>query len=125
MQTPTTGELCDNDESSVEAKTCDSKDSASPKKGKRKATEDLLREEIPTIKQGLDNVAQALREGSSRVYTSQEIFEELSRMEFDPFVDRKVYRFVSAKQARAREVFGCPLNHRKEYLIEMMTDEGV
>ncbi|XP_074272090.1 uncharacterized protein LOC141595996 [Silene latifolia] len=120
-----------NDWGTMEGKTGDSKDSADSKKGKkRKATEDVLREEISIIKQGLDNVAQALREGNEviekgrpRVYTSQEVFEELSRMELDQITRRKAYRFLSAKQTRVRELFGSPPEERKEYLIEMMIDD--
>ncbi|KAK9740429.1 hypothetical protein RND81_03G034500 [Saponaria officinalis] len=120
----TFSESGDKSESVVDAKMGDLGDSANSKKGKRKVVEDFLREEISTIKQGLDNVAQALREGSLRIYTSHEIFEELSRMEFDQVTHRKAYRFLNAKQGRVRELFGCPLDDCKEYLMEMMTDEG-
>ncbi|KAK9725386.1 hypothetical protein RND81_05G140300 [Saponaria officinalis] len=125
-------ESSDKPESTLEAKTSDSKDSADSKKAKRKTTQDILHEEISIIKEGLDNVAQALREGNEvlengrpQVYRPQEVFEELSRMELDSLTRRKAYRFLNAKQTRVRELFRCPLDERKEYLMEMMLDEGV
>ncbi|XP_074287285.1 uncharacterized protein LOC141612416 isoform X2 [Silene latifolia] len=129
--TPTITESSDKSEGTMEGKMGDSKDSADSKKGKkRKATEDIFREEISIIKQGLDNVAQALREGNEviekgrpQVYTTQEVFEELSRMELDPITRRKAYRFLNAKQMRVRELFGLPPEERMVYLMEMMINE--
>ncbi|KAK9671719.1 hypothetical protein RND81_12G049900 [Saponaria officinalis] len=107
----TISESSDKPESTLEAKTSDSKESADSKKAKRKTTQDILREEMSIIKEGLDNVAQGLREGNEvlengrpQVYRPQEVFEELSRLELDSLTRRKAYHFLNAKQTRVREL---------------------
>ncbi|KAL2937638.1 DNA polymerase [Bienertia sinuspersici] len=59
----------------------------------------MFMDELSCIKEGLDNVAQALRE---------EVFDELTRMKFDSTNHRKAYRFLSAKQSRIRGKKGLP-----------------
>ena len=102
------------DESLGEAQPSDSADSSN-QKGKKRKSEEVFQNELLFIKEGLDNVAQALREGNvivergrAQVYSPQEVFEELSKMEIDSLTHRKAYRFLNAKQSRIRELFGCP-----------------
>lgn len=109
---------------------CDSSDSSSLRKGKKRKAGDVFVDELSSIKEGLDNVAQALREGNAivergraRVYSPQEVFDELTRLGFTSIERRRAYKFLNAKQSRVQELFGCPLEERKEYLMDMLEDE--
>ncbi|KAL2901082.1 L10-interacting MYB domain-containing protein [Bienertia sinuspersici] len=124
----------DNQEESVGElpRPSESSDSSNVSKGKKRKAGEMFMDELSSIKEGLDNVAQALREGNlimergrAQVYSPQEVFDELTRMEFDSINRRKAYRFLSAKQSRIRELFGCPSEERKAYLMEMMFEEDI
>uniref|UniRef100_A0A803ND88 Uncharacterized protein n=1 Tax=Chenopodium quinoa TaxID=63459 RepID=A0A803ND88_CHEQI len=111
------------DESLGEAQPSDSANSSN-RKGKKRKSEEVFQNELLFIKEGLDNVTLVIVErGRAQVYSPQEVFEELSKMEIDSLTRRKAYRFLNAKQSRIRELFGCPPEERKDYLIEMMLDE--
>lgn len=99
-------------------------------KGKKRKADETFQGELLLIKEGLDNVAQALREGNAiveksrpQVFSSEEIYRELTRMELDAKFRRKAYRFLNEKQARVRELFGCPMEERKTYLMDMLVDD--
>uniref|UniRef100_A0A803N8A1 Uncharacterized protein n=1 Tax=Chenopodium quinoa TaxID=63459 RepID=A0A803N8A1_CHEQI len=88
--------------------------------------------EIQVLKEGLDSVAEARREGNSilkqiypRVFSRDEIFEEILNLGVEESQQLKAYRFFNANETRVREFFGCPQRIRKAFLIQMMEEEGV
>ncbi|KAL2937844.1 hypothetical protein RDABS01_021293 [Bienertia sinuspersici] len=90
----------DNQEESVGElpRPSESSDSSNVTKGKKRKAGKMFMDELSSIKVGLDNVAEALREA---------------------------YRFLSAKHSRIREVFSCPLEERKAYLMEIMFEKDI
>ncbi|XP_010666659.2 uncharacterized protein LOC104883794 isoform X1 [Beta vulgaris subsp. vulgaris] len=106
-----------------------SESSSKGKKRKEISEEDY---EIKILKQGLDSVADAIREGNSilkqicpRVYSSDEIYEEIVSIGVEESKQFKAYRYLNANDTRVKEFFGCPKNFRKAFLIQMMEEDGV
>ena len=103
---------------------------SSKRRGKKGKADEVLQSELLTIKEGLDNVAQALQQRNAivensrpQVYSSEEVFQELTKMELDPHFRCRAYRFLNAIQARIQERFRCPPEERKAYLMDMLEDD--
>ncbi|KAL2897915.1 Chromatin remodeling protein EBS [Bienertia sinuspersici] len=81
---------------------------SSSKGKKRKGVDDDY--EIQVLKEGLDSVAEAIREGNSilkqicpRAYSSDEIFNEIVNLGVEENKQIKAYRFLNAKDIRVED----------------------
>lgn len=103
----------------------------SSSKGKKRKGSPEGDYEVQVLKEGLDSVADAIREGNSilkqirpRVYSSDEIFDEIVKLGVEDNKQFKAYRFLNAKDTRVREFFGCPQRIRRAFLDQMMEEDG-
>ncbi|XVE94403.1 hypothetical protein REPUB_Repub02eG0005600 [Reevesia pubescens] len=103
--------------------------SATSLKGiKRKAPRlEVFEREFKSIREAIKDTADAIREGNiiaergrPRVYSEQEVFAELVNIGVDTRLRYKAYTFLIADAGRARALFGCPAEERKEFLLHMM-----
>lgn len=103
--------------------------SATSSKGKkRKATRNFdFEREFASVREAIKEVAAAIREGNAiaersrpRVYSEQEVFRELVRIGVERQLRFRAYTFLIANAGRVRAFFGCPIEERKEFLLQMM-----
>ena len=103
--------------------------SATSSKGKkRKAPRNFdFEREFASVREAIKDVAAAIREGNAiaersrpRVYSEQEVFKELVSIGVDPLLRFRAYTFLIANAGRVRAFFGCPVDERKEFLLQMM-----
>ncbi|KAF4365372.1 hypothetical protein F8388_012523 [Cannabis sativa] len=103
--------------------------SATSLKGKkRKASRNLdFEREFASVREAIKDVAAAIREGNAiaersraRVYSEEEVFKELVSIGVDLQLRFRAYTFLIANAARVRAFFGCPVDERKDFLLQMM-----
>lgn len=111
-------------------------DSTPSSKGtKRKgAMVDLLLEQFQVFNNGINEVAAALREGNQvlhegnlalkegqpRVYSEEEVFQELENLGVEEDLQFLAYNFITSNPGLVRAFFGCPTHRRKAWLVEKM-----
>lgn len=103
--------------------------SATSSKGKkRKASRNFdFEREFASVREAIKDVAAAIREGNAiaersrpRVYSEHEVFKELISIGIDLQLRFRAYTFLIANAGRVRAFFGCPVEERKEFLLQMM-----
>ncbi|PON80153.1 hypothetical protein PanWU01x14_006030 [Parasponia andersonii] len=98
-------------------------------KGKKRNAprDDLCRREFEGIKAAINSVAEAIREGNTiakrgqaRVYSEEEVFAELVNLGVDKRLRYRGYTFLTQNASRVRAFFGCPVEERKNFLLQLM-----
>uniref|UniRef100_A0A2P2IPS4 Myb/SANT-like domain-containing protein n=2 Tax=Rhizophora mucronata TaxID=61149 RepID=A0A2P2IPS4_RHIMU len=98
-------------------------------RGKKRKTQqpDSYDRQFRSIKEAIKDVAEAIREGNlvaergrPRVYTEQEVFEELAKIGVESNLKYKAYTFLISNASKVRAFFGCPAEERKEFLMQLM-----
>ncbi|KAE8076984.1 hypothetical protein FH972_015598 [Carpinus fangiana] len=95
---------------------------------KRKGSgDDFCMREFEGIRAAIKEVAEAIREGNAiikkgqaRVYSEEEVFSELVNMGVEQNLRYRAYTFLTEDAARVRAFFGCPIDERKKFLLQMM-----
>ncbi|KAG6485803.1 hypothetical protein ZIOFF_054368 [Zingiber officinale] len=100
--------------------------STNSQRKKKKVSND---KELEVLKFALDNVAEAIRERNfilqnsrTRVYTENEIFNELIAIGVEENQIDDCYIFLTKNLDKARTFFGCPTERRKNILDKLMFD---
>ena len=98
-------------------------------KGKKRNAprDDLCRREFESIRAAINSVAEAIREGNTvakrgqaRVYSEEEVFAELVNLGVDKMIRYRAYTFLTENTSRVRAFFGCPVEDRKNFLLQLM-----
>ncbi|KAG5515026.1 hypothetical protein RHGRI_036157 [Rhododendron griersonianum] len=62
----------------------------------------------------------ALKEGQPRVYSEEEVFQELENLGVEEDLQFLAYNFITSNPGLVRAFFGCPTHRRKAWLVEKM-----
>lgn len=103
--------------------------SATSLKGKKRDApeDDLLKREFESMREAISSVTEAIREGNAiakrsraRVYSEEDVFRELVNIGIDERLRYKAYNFLTQDATRVRALFGCPIEERKNFLLQLM-----
>ncbi|EXB55017.1 hypothetical protein L484_007348 [Morus notabilis] len=103
--------------------------SATCLKGKKRNApgDDLFRKEFESMREAISSVTEAIREGNAiakrsraRVYSEEEVFAELVNIGVDERLRYKAYTFLTQDATRVRAFFGCPVEERKNFVLQLM-----
>ena len=98
-------------------------------KGKKQNAprDDACRREFESIRKAIHSVAEAIREANAvakrsqaRVYSEEEVFSELVNLGVDKRLKYRAYTFLTQNALRVRAFFGCPVEERKNFLLQLM-----
>ena len=104
--------------------------SATSSKGKKRkapGNDDSYQREFESIGRAISSVANAIREGNiiakrgrARVYAEEEVFAALVKLGVNDKLRYRAYTFLTQNPSRARAFFGCPVEERLNFLMQMM-----
>ncbi|XP_062108432.1 uncharacterized protein LOC133819247 [Humulus lupulus] len=89
--------------------------------------DDVCRREFERIREAIHSVAEAIREANTiakrsqaRVHSEEEVFAELVNLGVDKRLRYRAYTFLTQNASRVRAFFGCPVEERKKFLLQLM-----
>ncbi|KAF4378859.1 hypothetical protein G4B88_008329 [Cannabis sativa] len=87
----------------------------------------VCRREFESIREAIHSVAEAIREANAiakrsqvQVYREEEVFAELVNLGVDKRLRYKAYTFLTQNASKVRAFFGCPVEERKNFLLQLM-----